>query len=140
MAKDPEIEEEIESGEEALTDETAEVDEITPALSSIQQYLHDIGAVPLLNREREVELAMTIERGQTEIFEAVFALPMARRRVLELGDAVARGELELRTIVEKPDDSDEEIPSTLDTKPFLKLNRQIAAARPTPRPGSPGVG
>jgi hypothetical protein len=91
LAKDPEIEEESESEEEALTEEAAEVDEITPALSSIQQYLHDIGSVPLLNREREIELAMTIERGQREVFEAVFTLPMARRHVLELGDAVARG-------------------------------------------------
>jgi RNA polymerase primary sigma factor len=121
LAKDPEIEEEIESGDEVLTDETAEVEEITPALSSIQQYLHDIGSVPLLNREREIELAMTIERGQKEIFEAVFALPMARRRVLELGDAVARGELEMRALVEKPEDSDEETPSNLDPKPFLSL-------------------
>src|SRR5215204_3913283 len=93
-------EDEAETAEEVL-DDSAEQETVSPALSSIQQYLHDIGAVPLLSREREVELAMAIERGQTERFEALFSLPMAFQHVLALGDRVAQGEVKLRSLVEK---------------------------------------
>jgi RNA polymerase primary sigma factor len=48
-------------------------------------------------------------------------VPLALRRVLELGEGVSRGEIELRAIVEKSEDAEEDAEGVLDPKPFLKL-------------------
>jgi hypothetical protein len=60
--KDPEIAAEVFS-EDEIREEAVEPEETGAALSSIQQYLHEIGSVPLLSREREIKLAMQIERA-----------------------------------------------------------------------------
>ena len=86
----------------------------------ITTYLREIGAVALLTREREVELAKEIEAGNRQVLEALFTTPMALRRVLELGRALADGELELRQIIEKSDDEGDESERVIDPKPFLK--------------------
>jgi RNA polymerase primary sigma factor len=117
--KDPESVAEVYVDEEPK--EEIEPEDAGAALSSIQQYLHEIGSVPLLSREREIELAKQIERGKNQILEALFSAPLALRRVLELGDAVSRQEIELRAIVEKSDDAEEDAEGALDPKPFLKL-------------------
>ncbi|MGB7950023.1 MAG: sigma-70 family RNA polymerase sigma factor [Candidatus Binatia bacterium] len=106
----------VESPEQDQTDR----DEPGASVSSIQQYLHEIGSVPLLNREREIALAMQIEKGKNQIHQALWSTPMALRYILELGTAVATGELELRAVVDKPDSDPEESAEVLDAKPFLK--------------------
>jgi RNA polymerase primary sigma factor len=109
------------SDESEGPEEPAEREETEFNLSSIQQYLHEIGSVPLLSREREIELAMQMERGQNQILEALFGAPLVLRYILHLGEAVAHGELELRAIVEKSDDNEEDSDGILDPRPFLKL-------------------
>src|SRR6185436_4236756 len=78
------------------------------ALSSVQQYLRDIGSVHLLTREREIELAMAIEKGQQQILHALSSTPMASRYIGQLAQAVAAGELELKEVLEKPEVDDEQ--------------------------------
>jgi RNA polymerase primary sigma factor len=93
----------------------------TPAVNDpITTYLREIGAVALLSREREIELAKAIEAGNQQITEAIFTTPAALRRVLELGRALANEEIELRQIVEKSDEEGEEHETVLDPKPFLR--------------------
>lgn len=106
---------------EGPEEEPIEREEAEANLSSIQQYLHEIGSVPLLSREREIELAMQMERGKNQILEALFGAPIVLGHILHLGDAVARGELELRAIIEKSDENEEDGDGILDPKPFLKL-------------------
>ena len=98
-----------------------EREEIGGNRNPISTYLRDIGSVPLLNREREVELAIEIEKGKNQILDALFSTPVALWHVLELGEAVASGALDMREIVEKPDSDDEEGEEPLDPKPFLKI-------------------
>ncbi|MBM4262955.1 MAG: sigma-70 family RNA polymerase sigma factor [Deltaproteobacteria bacterium] len=64
---------------------------------------------------------MAIESGQIEIFQALYSVPMAVRHVLALGEAVADGSLELRAILERSEEGEEEGVSLVDPKPFLKL-------------------
>lgn len=112
--------------EEAFREEEESASEPTDTnLGSVQQYLHDIGSVPLLSREREVELAKEIEDASKQIFEALFSTPFALRRVVELGHAVASGELEMREVVAKSDD-EESSEIALDPKPFLKQIAKLA--------------
>jgi RNA polymerase primary sigma factor len=105
---------------EGAEEEPAEREEAEANLSSIQQYLHEIGSVPLLSREREIELAMQMERGKNQVLEALFGAPMVLRHILRLGEAVAHRELDLRSIIEKSDENEEDSDGTLDPKPFLK--------------------
>ncbi len=111
------------TGDSAISDEAeVEIKAVDFAPSSVQQYLHDIGSVSLLTREREVEIAMRIEKGQGEILQAIFAPTSATRYILQLGQAVASGELELKEVLEKPENDDADASEkTLDAKPFLQM-------------------
>ena len=102
---------EIADASEDLVDEEEAKEEVSDAsLGSVQQYLHDIGSVPLLTREREVDLAKEIEAASNQIFEALFSIPFALRRVVELAARVANGELDMREIVGKAEDEEEAEP------------------------------
>lgn len=83
-------------------------------------YLREIGSVALLTREREVELGKQMQNCRNQILEALFSTPMTLRHVLEMGAAIAGGELELRQIIERPEGDEEEREEALDPKPFLK--------------------
>jgi len=109
----------------ATVEESGEDSEETDVESAgvhdpISTYLREIGAVPLLSREREVDLAKEIESGKRQVLESIFATPMALRRVLDLGRALAAGEVELRQIIEKSDEEADDNDSVLDAKPFLR--------------------
>ena len=77
-----------------------EVKESDFTLSSVQQYLRDIGAISLLSREREIELAMAIEKGQAQVLRALSSTPLASRYVIQLGQSVGAGQLELKAVLE----------------------------------------
>lgn len=119
--KEPEFVVDAEPSDETHEDEPAEREEVGANFSSVQQYLHEIGSVALLSRERETELAMQMERGKNQILQALWSIPAALRHVLDLGSAVASGELDLRTVIDKGDGDTDEGEEMLDPKPFLKL-------------------
>ena len=100
-------------------EEESEPKESVFALTSVQQYLRDIGAIALLTREREIELAKRIETGHKQILRALFSAPLAARYIIQLGQAVASGELEITEVVEKPERDNEEQAIAFDSKPFL---------------------
>jgi RNA polymerase primary sigma factor len=110
----------VENSEDlAEQEEEAQEDASDAKLGSVQQYLHDIGSVPLLSREREIELAKQIEDASNQIFEALFSIPFALRRITELAEHVASGQLEMHEVVGKSDDG-ENGENALDPKPFLR--------------------
>src|SRR6476619_46798 len=119
----------IEASEETANEEEAEPDKADTSVSSVQQYLQDIGSVRLLSREREIELAKEVESATQQIFEALFSTPFALHRIIEFGRALRAGEIELRDIIAKSEDDDDEGVSSIDPKPFLKqvakLSRQV---------------
>jgi RNA polymerase primary sigma factor len=103
------------------TDVEPEVKESDFTLSSVQQYLRDIGAISLLSREREIELAMAIEKGQAQVLRALSSTPLASRYVIQLGQSVGAGQLELKDVLEKADgDDDQRADKALDVRPFLQ--------------------
>ncbi len=119
--KEPEFVSDADSVDESQEEEPAEREEVGANFSSVQQYLQEIGSVPLLSRQRETELAMQMEQGKNQILQALWSIPTAVHHVLELGNAVAIGELDLRTVIDKGDVDGEEGEESLDPKPFLKL-------------------
>ena len=129
--KEPEFAGELDSSDEAPEEPHAEPDETGATFSSVQQYLHEIGSVALLNRERETELAMQMERGKNQILQTLWSIPMALHHVTELGNAVASGDVDLRTVVEKADNDADDGGEILDPRPFLKLINKLRALHET---------
>jgi RNA polymerase primary sigma factor len=117
--QDAETVADLENNDELTDDEESKQETSDASLGSVQQYLHDIGSVPLLTREREVDLAKEIEAASNQIFTALFSIPFALRRIVELGARIEGGELDMREVVGKADDEDGGEDS-LDPKPFLR--------------------
>jgi RNA polymerase primary sigma factor len=68
----------------------------------VQTYLDWMGAVSLLTREGEVELARQIEKGRQIIFDAVVAHKLHSDQIVEVCERVAAGELAVREAVIEP--------------------------------------
>jgi RNA polymerase primary sigma factor len=62
-------------------------------------YLREMGTVPLLTREGEVEIAKRIERGQNAVLKALSRSPLVIQEVLTMGEDVERGTVSVRDIV-----------------------------------------
>src|SRR6184192_370603 len=52
----------------------------------VRMYLREMGTVPLLTREGEVEIAKRIERGQKTVLKALSRSPIVIRELLNLGE------------------------------------------------------
>ena len=89
--------------EKAEGEEGAELD-LTPGTldktnDPVRMYLREMGTVPLLTREGEVEIAKRIERGKKAVMRVVSRSPMAAHEVVRLGDRLAAREINLREVV-----------------------------------------
>jgi RNA polymerase primary sigma factor len=74
----------------------------------VRCYFDEMGRIPLLGREGEVEIARRIEEATHQVRNEAFASPLALAYVLDLATRLEAGEIELATIV---GDGDEEIAS-----------------------------
>jgi RNA polymerase primary sigma factor len=70
----------------------------------VRLYLKEMGAIPLLNREGEVSLAKRIEDGEREIVAAVRDCPVARQALLDIGQSLKTGELQVRDVIKDLDE------------------------------------
>ncbi len=65
----------------------------------VRMYLREMGTVPLLTREGEVEIARRIERGQVSVLKAVSRCPLVVRALLALRKELADGDRKIKEIV-----------------------------------------
>ncbi|MCX6545518.1 MAG: RNA polymerase sigma factor RpoD [Acidobacteria bacterium] len=65
----------------------------------VRMYLREMGTVPLLTREGEVEIAKRIERGKLAVIKAISRTPTVAARVIEKGDKLKVGERTIRELV-----------------------------------------
>jgi RNA polymerase primary sigma factor len=72
----------------------------------VRMYLQEIGAVSLLSREQEVEIAKQIEEGEKQVREHVLSHPFLIRYLLELADRIKAGELSERELQDEEADDD----------------------------------
>jgi RNA polymerase primary sigma factor len=72
----------------------------------VRMYLQEIGAVSLLSREQEVEIAKQIEEGEKQVREHVLSHPFLIHYLLELADRIKAGELSERDLQDEEADDD----------------------------------
>ncbi len=69
----------------------------------VRMYLREMGAVPLLTREGEIELARRIERGRRSVSKALSRSPLVIREVLKLGEELENDSISVRDLLVLPD-------------------------------------
>ena len=96
-ALDKKYDPEIEAGEDVELDLTPGALEKTN--DPVRMYLREMGTVPLLTREGEVEIAKRIERGQLRVLKALSRSPIVIREILAMGEDLKRGVRSIREVV-----------------------------------------
>src|SRR2546428_4905356 len=94
--------------EKAEGEEGAELDLTPGALDKtndpVRMYLREMGTVPLLTREGEVEIAKRIERGQLHVFKALSRSPIVIQALFELREQLRDGQKSVKEVVVFDDD------------------------------------
>ncbi|HEV8525831.1 MAG TPA: RNA polymerase sigma factor RpoD [Terriglobales bacterium] len=91
------FEQEIEAGEDVELDLTPGALEKTN--DPVRMYLREMGTVPLLTREGEVEIAKRIERGQLRVLKAISRSPIVIREIIAVGEDLKKGVRSIKEIV-----------------------------------------
>ena len=78
------FEKEVEAGDDLGLDLVPGAVEQTD--DPVRIYLREMGAVPLLTREGEVDIAKRIERGHLRVLKALSRSPLVIRQVLAIGE------------------------------------------------------
>ncbi len=86
----------------------------------VRMYLREMGTVPLLDREGEVEIAQRIENGEWLIYEALCSNPVVLRELLRLNEMAQKDRRILRELIT----SDPHEP--LDTKATERIKKNLA--------------
>jgi len=112
----------VEKGEESKSDEgpeDAELDLTPGALDKtndpVRMYLREMGTVPLLTREGEVEIAKRIERSQLNVLKALSRSPIVLQEMYALREELKQGERSVKEVVVFNDDelTDEKVTERL---------------------------
>ncbi|MCX6632295.1 MAG: hypothetical protein NTW28_32180 [Candidatus Solibacter sp.] len=69
----------------------------------VRVYLREMGTVPLLTREGEVEIARRIERGQNTVLKSIFRAPLVIQEIIGMGEEVAQDTLSARDVIQIAD-------------------------------------
>jgi len=88
---------ELEEGEDVELDLTPGTLEKTN--DPVRMYLREMGTVPLLTREGEVEIAKRIERGQMRVLKSLSRSPVVIREIVALGEDLKRGVRNVKEVV-----------------------------------------
>ncbi len=96
-ALDKKFEEEGEVGEDVELDLTPGALEKTN--DPVRMYLREMGTVPLLTREGEVEIAKRIERGQLRVLKALSRSPIVINELLAMGEDLKKGVRSIKEVV-----------------------------------------
>jgi len=93
-----------EKAKEEEEEEVQDAGTIGKTNDPVRMYLREMGAVSLLTREGEVEIAKRIEKGNQEVLKAVMGTPFTSKVMMEIQDKLASGEMKLRDVIKNLED------------------------------------
>lgn len=99
----PEIEDEIIEGDENAVEEEEER-EVMATDDPVRLYLREMGNIPLLSREEEVDVAKEIEEGQRKVIKSVLSFPSTAEKIMEIVEKIKYGDMKLKDIINVDDD------------------------------------
>ena len=92
----------------------------------VRLYMREMGAVPLLNREGEIEIAKRIEDGLKDMIQAISASPTTIAELLVLGQRIAKGEMKVDEVIDGIPGADE-LDAVVVAETALPMEEEIAA-------------
>jgi RNA polymerase primary sigma factor len=69
----------------------------------VRMYLREMGTVPLLTRDGEVEIARRIERGQATVLKSLSRAPLAIQEIIAMNEEMAKELLSARDVLQISD-------------------------------------
>src|ERR1700683_1060291 len=69
----------------------------------VRVYLREMGAVPLLTREGEVDLARRMERGKLRMQKAISRSALVQLAVVDLSEQLKKGAIEIESLADLGD-------------------------------------
>jgi RNA polymerase primary sigma factor len=70
----------------------------------VRLYLREMGTVPLLSREGEVEIAKRVEHGQRIVLKALSRSPLVVQEILNIGEQLKKKQISIRDVVSVNED------------------------------------
>ncbi|MGD0883993.1 MAG: sigma-70 family RNA polymerase sigma factor [Thermodesulfovibrionales bacterium] len=114
--------------DQKITDEQeAEGEEKAPSFEieydPLQAYLREMGVIPLLRKDDEVEIAKRIEKGREIVIRVIFSFPFAFERLIGLGELIRKDGASYSEIIQHNGGSEKELLS--EKKHFSSLLGEI---------------
>ncbi len=85
--------------EEAAKEEPVYADKFIPLDDPVKMYLKQMGSIPLLSRENEINLAKRIEEAEKKFAEALFKTAFARRAAISIISKVLNEEINVEDVI-----------------------------------------
>lgn len=92
----------------------------------VKLYLREMGAVSLLTREGEVQIAKRIERGLKKVAQVVCHSPLAIREILDLGEQLRKGKIKVKDVIKDADEDDLYLVEDVHLKRVLEIIDRVA--------------
>jgi RNA polymerase primary sigma factor len=95
-----------------LTEDDEGADYSSRSTDPVRMYLREMGAVPLLDREGEVQIAKKIETGEQDVLYALVEVPVAVEELINVGEDLKHNRIKLKDVVktiEEDDPSEDEM-------------------------------
>jgi RNA polymerase primary sigma factor len=83
-----------------------EVEESISTDDPVRLYLKEMGNIPLLNREEEIEVAKEIEEGQRKVLRAVLLYPNTAMKIMDIARNIRNDSVRLKDIIDIEDELD----------------------------------
>ena len=89
-----------------LVDDEDSVDYSSRSTDPVRMYLREMGSVPLLDRDGEVQIAKKIEMGEEDVLYALVEVPVAVEELVQVGEDLQQNRIKLKEVVKTIEEDD----------------------------------